>query len=226
MWAWTLWIVAAYLIGSVPFGLLLGRARGVDLRKHGSGNIGATNAMRVLGKPLGILCFGLDLAKGAGPVLASGAWMGVLGEGGLDAGATAPWMGVGLAAVVGHVFPISLRFRGGKGVATAFGALAAYWPWMSAAVGAALLVWLITVRATRYVSVASIAAALTLPAAMTISQLTRWPAGHDGVRSASGGWPMLGLALVLAALVIVRHRGNIARLREGTEGRVGAGNAR
>jgi glycerol-3-phosphate acyltransferase PlsY len=218
---WAIWIVAAYLIGSVPVGLLLGKMRGVDLRGHGSGNIGATNAMRVLGRRLGSLCFALDVVKGAAPVLGSGVAMNVLGRGALDAAHTGPWMAVGLAAVLGHVFPIYLRFKGGKGVATAFGALVAFWPWMTLAALLALMVWIIVAVLTRYVSVASIAAALVLPAAMVVSHMTGWPAGGEGVRSQSGGWPFLGLAIVLSALVIWKHRGNIARLMAGTEHVIG-----
>ena len=218
---WAIWIVGAYLIGSIPFGLGLGKLRGIDLRAHGSGNIGATNAWRVLGRRLGALCFALDVAKGAGPVLASGLAMHVIGNSELFARTTALWMSVGLAAVLGHIFPIYLRFKGGKGVATAFGALAAFWPWMTLATLVALVTWVVVAKATRYVSVASVAAAIALPIAMLASQIASWPTGTSGERFASGGWPYVGLAVLLSVLVIWRHRGNLARLRTGTEGRMG-----
>ncbi|MCA9293764.1 MAG: glycerol-3-phosphate 1-O-acyltransferase PlsY [Phycisphaerales bacterium] len=219
---WLPWIVGAYLLGSVPFGLLIARAKGIDLRAQGSGNIGATNVGRVLGKRLGITCFALDLAKGAAPVIASGLTTHTFGHGALAARDSALWMCVGLAAVLGHVFPIYLRFKGGKGVATAFGAMAAYWPWMTLATAAALLTWLVVVRTTRYVSAASITAALVLPLAMLINQLIAWPTGTDGARNAAAGWPFLAMALALGALVIWRHRGNLARLRAGSEHKIGA----
>lgn len=219
---WGIWILVGYLVGSVPFGLIVARAKGIDLRAHGSGNIGATNAMRVLGKRLGLMCFGLDVAKGAAPVLVSGALMGVLGRGSVDATQASMWMGVGLAAVLGHVFPLYLRFKGGKGVATAFGAMAAYWPWMTLATMAALCVWIVVARLTRYVSAASIAAALALPAAAVAGVLAGWPLGTDGARNAGAGWPFAGMAIGLGALVIWRHRGNLARLRAGTERRMGS----
>lgn len=218
---WLGWIIAAYLMGSIPFGLLIGKARGIDLREHGSGNIGATNAFRVLGRRLGSVCFALDVLKGSAPVLISGAHMHTLGRGGLGAAQTGMWMAVGLAAVLGHVFPIFLRFKGGKGVATAFGALVAFWPWVTVAAAAALIAWIVVVRLTRYVSAASLTAALVLPAAMLLCHVSAWPPGTDGVRWAPGGWPFVGVAIALSALVIWKHRGNIARLRAGTERRIG-----
>jgi len=117
-------IAAAYLIGSIPIGLLFASRRGVDIRKHGSGNIGATNVGRVLGRNWGWLCFVLDVLKGLLPVLGTGAWLGLLGE---EARITPLslllWLAVGVTAILGHMFSIFIGFRGGKGVATGFGAL-------------------------------------------------------------------------------------------------------
>lgn len=208
---WGLWIVGAYLVGAVPFGFLMGRARGVDIREHGSGNIGATNAMRVLGKKLGITAFVLDVLKGAAPVLASGVVMGTL-DGVRGVGEAALWLGVGIAAVVGHVFPVYLRFKGGKGVATSFGVLACYWPVVTPAAGIALLVWVVVLKASRYVSVASVAAAIALPTAV-IAALTLGWRGY-GLET---GWPFAAVALAVAGLVVVRHRGNLSRVLKGTE---------
>ena len=187
-------ILAAYLVGAIPNGLLVARARGVDIRKVGSGNIGATNVLRTLGKPLGILTFFLDAAKGYLPAAWFPGWL----------GATAPWIGMAcaLAAILGHNFPVYLRFKGGKGVATSAGALLGLAP---AAMGIGLLVWAAFFFTSRYVSLASIAAAVAIPAA--------------------GWWlyrgsPLLcGFLTALAVLVVLRHRTNIQRLCAGTEHR-------
>lgn len=201
-------VLAAYLLGAVPFGLLVGRAvRGVDLRAHGSGNLGATNALRVLGKGLGGLVLALDAAKGLLPVLLLPLALGALGR-------PAPgWLPVALAAaaVLGHVFPVYLRFRGGKGVATSAGAFCALHP---LAFAVALATWLLTVLATRIVSLGSILAALALPAAAL---------AFDGPAAAFGPdlLPRTVVLLLAAALVVVRHRANLRRLLAGAEPRLG-----
>jgi acyl-phosphate glycerol 3-phosphate acyltransferase len=197
-------VLLAYLIGGVPFGYLVARWRGVDILKHGSGNIGATNVGRVLGRRLGILVFCLDFAKGALPVLAALR----LGE---SVGQPPQVLGVGagLAAFLGHLFPIYLRFRGGKGVATGAGVVAVLMPIPALA---ALVTWLAVVCASRYVSVASLTAAL----ALCVIQLTATPAplaGEDLIISV--------FCIVAALLVCVRHRANLSRLLRGEENRLG-----
>src|SRR5215204_553842 len=137
----TLAALLAYLVGAVPFGYLVARARGVDIFAAGSGNIGATNVGRVLGRKLGVLVFVLDFLKGAVPALVVSQLFGT------TAGVVA-----GLAAFLGHVFPIYLRFRGGKGVATGFGVVVVLLPWPTLV---AAIVWVTTLAATRYVSLAS-----------------------------------------------------------------------
>jgi glycerol-3-phosphate acyltransferase PlsY len=198
----TLLILGAYLAGSIPFAMLIGRARGVDIRRSGSGNIGATNLARALGRKWGIIAFVLDYSKGLVPVLAAGCWvLHPTGEG------IAVWLPVatGAAAVLGHVFPVYLRFRGGKGVATAFGVMTALsWP----ATAAAAALWLLLFLLTRTVSMASIAAALALPAGVA---LFARHSGHPGYLAEQV------LAVVLAALILVRHRANIMRLWKGEE---------
>jgi glycerol-3-phosphate acyltransferase PlsY len=197
----------AYLLGGVPFGLLLGFLRGVDIRTVGSGNIGATNLSRALGRPWGVAAFLLDFAKGLLPVLAAR-----LAPPERLALAAEGWLPIlaGLAAVLGHVFPIYLRFRGGKGVATTFGVMAGL-AWLPTAVAGA--VWGLTFLATRTVSAASLAAALALPVAVAL--LSRRPQGGvDG--------PLLGLVAAMSLLVIVRHRANIARLLRGEELKFGS----
>ena len=212
---WLIFVAVAYLLGSIPFGLLLGRLRGVDIREHGSGNIGATNAGRVLGRGWGRACFVLDVLKGAVPTLAAGVWTGAIGDAELSAGRSAAWVSVGLASILGHVFPVWLGFRGGKGVATSLGALAALWPIATLPVVAGLVVWVVTVRVTRYVGVASVAAAVTLPVAVVVWSLSPvW--GERAV------WPAAAMTGALAALVVWRHRDNLRRTFAGTEPKIGA----
>ena len=178
-------IVLAYLCGSVPFGLLVARARGVDPRQVGSGNIGATNVARALGKKTGALVLFLDALKGLGPVLA----VRLLWPGRPEIAA-----GAGLAAILGHVFPVWLKLHGGKGVATGLGVFLALSPLATAAATALFL----AIYATkRIVSVGSLAAATALPLAMLVL--------HDPV-----AYVILGVAVWL--LVLFRHRGNIQRL--------------
>ena len=185
--------VGAYLLGSVPFGLLVGRASGSDPRRHGSGNIGATNVARAAGVAAGLLTLVLDAGKGAAAVWAVGR--------GLD-GPTAA-AGAAVAAVLGHVFPVFLRFRGGKGVATATGAFLVLASWPALAAGA---VFLAVVGISRYVSLGSICAAGALPLA------TGWLAPGRGRVEA---------AALCALLVVLRHGDNLRRLATGTENRLG-----
>ena len=195
--------LGAYLLGSIPFGLLVAKARGVDIRTAGSGNIGATNAMRVLGKPAGILVLLLDALKG----YAATAFLPPLLLAGL--GVTTPAPGLlpllaGICAVLGHNYTCWLKFKGGKGIATTAGVYLALAPW---AVLIALVVFLLAVAATRYVSVGSIAAAVALPAAVWILK---------------PGDLWLGLVTTaLGVLAIYKHKSNIQRLRAGTENRLG-----
>ncbi len=215
----------AYLVGAIPFGYLIGRAKGVDIRAHGSGNIGATNVRRVLGRGPGNLCFALDVLKGAGPVLASGVLLGPIGAASVATGDALGWVGVAVMTVMGHMFPVYLRFKGGKGVATGLGALAALWPFVTPAAALALGLWVVTVRTTRYVSVASCVAACSLPVGVALARALNWPAASADplAQRLADAWPFLGLTLLLAVLVTVKHKGNLARVRAGTEPKIGAG---
>ena len=202
-------ILAAYLLGSVPFGLLIGRSRGVDIRHRGSGNIGATNLARSLGLRWGVLAFCLDYFKGLAPTLLAAMSAGTLGKASTDgelSGVFPVWLpvAVGAAAILGHVFPIFLRFRGGKGVATAFGVMTALsWP----ATLAAAAVWLVVYTLTRTVSLASLTSAVTLP----IATLVLAPRDHDASTS------ITGFAIAVATLILIRHRSNLGRLLRGEE---------
>lgn len=186
-------VLGSYLLGSVPFGLLIGWWRGVDVREQGSRNIGATNVFRVVGKGEAAATLLLDGMKGAAPVLAAR---------GLSAGDA--WVAAaGCAALLGHCFPVFLRFRGGKGVATGLGAVLAALP----AVGlTALLIWLLTAFCFRYSSLAALVAAASIPVATAA-----W----------EGPGPLLVFAVALAALIAARHHANIRRLWRGEEQKIG-----
>jgi glycerol-3-phosphate acyltransferase PlsY len=187
----------AFVLGSIPSGYLVARAKGVDIRQHGSGNIGATNVFRTLGKPLGILVFCLDGLKGFAAV-----WLA------MRYGGESAWPGIlaAVAAIAGHNYTPWLGFKGGKGIATSAGVLVALMPW---AVLAIALVWFAVFFATRYVSLASICAAAALPVAV----------GGLWFYGCGGSAPLLGFSALIAALAIWRHRSNIERLMAGTEHR-------
>jgi acyl phosphate:glycerol-3-phosphate acyltransferase len=215
-------VLPSYLLGSIPFGLLAGFARGIDVRKHGSGNIGATNVLRTLGKKWGIGVFACDVLKGAAAVLLA-QWASSLpatyntasmlvnhsaihpntdftpAEAGIIAG---------LAAILGHNFPVWLKFKGGKGIATSAGVLLALMP---LATLSCLAIWGAVFFATRYVSLASIVAAAALPAIVWLLMTF----AHVGERA------IFWFSCVIAALAIWRHRSNIQRLLAGTENRFG-----
>ena len=203
-------IIGAYLLGSVPFGLIIARAHGKDLRSIGSGNIGATNLSRALGRKWAFLCFFLDVTKGLVPMLVATGFI-----------SSPPAiielflaLAAGCAAVLGHIFPIYIKFRGGKGVATSFGVALGLWPYYTVCSFFALGVWAVTVLMWRYVSLASIAASVAFPLAL-ILVIVLTP-GWDFADL----WPLLTVATVIPLVVIVRHRENIKRLVEGTEGKV------
>jgi acyl phosphate:glycerol-3-phosphate acyltransferase len=187
-------IVASYLIGSIPFALILARRWGADLRAVGSGNLGAANVMRASGVRAGLLVAALDMAKGAASV-----WIASSVSDGADLPAAA-----GLAAIVGHIYPIWLRFRGGKGVATACGVSAMLTP---AAVPPALALFAAVVWLTKYISLASVVATIALP---PIAYAFGAPA------------PAVIAAGAASAIIVFRHRSNVLRLWTGTERRVGA----
>ncbi len=187
--------VVAYLFGAVPFGLLIAKSQGVDIRSEGSGNIGATNVFRVMGKKWGIFTFALDALKGFIPAY----FFPIIGN-------VAPVYGVlfGFAAIVGHTFPVYLNFKGGKGVATSAGMLLGVAPM---AVGVGFVSWILCMVVSRYVSLSSIVAAIVVAA-------TVWMQGDKSL--------VVNIALtLLAALVVWLHRANIKRLLNGTENRFG-----
>lgn len=206
--AWTLWLGGSYLLGSISFAALITRWRaGTDLRTVGSGNLGATNAARVLGWRWGLLIYALDALKGIVPVAAAqGA-----GDPALGASVTLPLSLVaGLAAILGHCFPIWARFKGGKGVATTSGVLAMLCPMVF---GAALLVFAAAVLITRRISVGSILAATSLPIAWMFQEQRNALNGR--------GIAMLTLLFGVMVLLLVMHRGNMLRIVRGEEPKIG-----
>ena len=195
--------LAAYLLGSIPAGFLVARAKGIDIRAVGSGNIGATNSMRVLGRPAGIFVLLVDVLKGYAAV----AWLPILLLKFFDS----PMIDLemlrifaGIFAVLGHNYTCWLKFKGGKGIATTAGVYLSLAP---AALGIALVVFILAILVTRYVSVGSIVAAIALPTAVWILQLDNLFLGT--------------VTTVLGALAIFKHRSNIRRLMSGTENRIG-----
>jgi acyl phosphate:glycerol-3-phosphate acyltransferase len=206
-------IIASYLLGSIPFGLLIARTHGVDLRKVGSGNIGATNVSRALGKKWAYVCFTLDLAKGLLPMLLATAWG--LVDKNVSLEQLGMWLAVGCAAIFGHVFPIYLRFKGGKGVATSLGVVLGLWPYYTLSGLIAFVIWLLALLIWRYVSLASILAAMTFPITLTIliALIPEWQFRNL--------WPLYVTAIGLPLLVIARHAENIKRLLEGSESKIG-----
>jgi glycerol-3-phosphate acyltransferase PlsY len=203
-------IVPAYLLGAIPFGLIIAKAHGKDLRSIGSGNIGATNVSRALGRKWAYFCFLLDVLKGLVPTLLAALLI-----------SSSPSiiellfaLAVGVAAILGHIFPVYLRFKGGKGVATSFGVALGLWPFYTLCALFAVAVWAVVVLIWRYVSLASILAALAFPLALVLAtilvpdwQLTQL-------------WPLLIAAVAIPVMVIIRHRENIKRLLAGTESKI------
>jgi len=194
----TAWILGAYLVGGVPFGFLVGKMNGIDVRTVGSKNIGATNVFRTVGKGWGLLAFVLDVLKGLLPVLAAKAW------------APRPWLplGVGVACVVGHMLTPYMRFKGGKGVATAFGMLIGLAP---ALVGVAFAIFAVVFALSHYISLGSCSAAAFLAVAVWFPIL-----GNSGVKDL----PQCILVTAIAVFVIWKHRSNIRRLVSGTESKI------
>jgi acyl phosphate:glycerol-3-phosphate acyltransferase len=195
--SWIICVVVSYLLGSIPTGFVWCKARGIDIRTVGSGNIGATNVMRVLGKPIGITVLLIDAAKGFVPVFAAPAFFPQLDR-------TLLQIVCCVAVVAGHNWTCWLKFKGGKGIATSAGALLAMLPGPLLCV---LAVWGIVFATSRYVSLASIAAAASLPVAT-------WLLTRDQT--------FIIFTAILGVLAIYKHKSNIQRLLAGTENRIGA----
>ncbi len=227
-----LWPLLGYLLGAIPFGFIIGKAHGIDIRTRGSGNIGSTNVGRILGRKWGYLCFILDVMKGFIPVWLAGHLLrqthnittvtintsnAIMGNTSVAPQTTEQllWIAVAASCILGHMFSIYLRFKGGKGVATSLGALLGIWPYFTLTAAIALCIWVAVWGIWRYVSLASIVAALSFPAMFAI------------LAYRINGWVFSQLIVlflfscVMAMLVVIRHRSNISRLIAGTEPRGG-----
>jgi acyl phosphate:glycerol-3-phosphate acyltransferase len=195
-------LVGSYLLGSIPFGYLAGRLIGIDIRQAGSGNVGATNVVRVLGKRYGYPVFALDVLKGFGAVKISM----LIAAGWLSEWNSPEIFGIlaGVSSVLGHLYPPWLKFKGGKGVATSAGALLALTP-IATLVGVGI--WIVVFWLTRYVSLASITAAVVLPIVILV------------ISEDQNKKPLIYSSACVATIVVWRHRSNLSRLIRGTESR-------
>jgi glycerol-3-phosphate acyltransferase PlsY len=188
------WILVGYAFGSVPFAFILSRRAGIDVRVAGSGNVGAANVLRTSGTPLAVIVMTLDILKGVATVMLASALQGT----------TAAMAAAGAAAIVGHIYPVWLRFHGGKGVAVAAGVFSILAP---VATVAAAAVFLVVVWTSRVISLGSVAATVTLPSVAVLS----------------GSSPSVVVAAIgTGVLILFRHRANIRRISRGTERRMGA----
>ena len=222
-----LWLcpLLAFLLGSIPFGLIIAKAKGVNIRDHGSGNIGATNVLRVIGKKYGITCLFLDALKGLIPTVIAISLIRFEGiQNPMTLTGLSPYAQdfpmltaqvfqviTGLFAILGHNYSPWVSFKGGKGIATSAGVLIALMP---AAIAILAVVWAVAFLVSRYVSLASIIAAAALPL------VTLWGSWFHG-KIQNGTWnkPLFVFSLIIAVLAIWKHRTNIQRLRDGTEHR-------
>jgi glycerol-3-phosphate acyltransferase PlsY len=203
---WLAIAILCYLIGSFPSGYLVGKSQGIDIRQHGSRNIGATNVLRVMGKKWGYLVFVCDSLKGFLAVK-----LGVLLAAGTGADATLTGVVGGICCIIGHNYTVWLGFKGGKGIATSIGVLLAIEPILIVMI--VLLVWLAVFFIWQYVSLASISAALSLPLAVLIL----FPLVAHG-----NYWVLVIFSIIVATLAVWRHRSNIDRLLQGKENRFGS----
>lgn len=222
-----LWLcpLIAFLLGSIPFGLIIAKAKGINIRDHGSGNIGATNVLRVVGKKYGISCLFLDALKGFVPTVIA---ISLIQFAGMKNPMSVAALGsyadqfpmltaqilqvlTGLAAVVGHNYSPWVGFKGGKGIATSAGVFLALMP---AGVGLLMIIWVAVFLVSRYVSLASITAAAALP---LVTIYGSWIHG----RIADGTWnkPLFAFSVIIAVLAVWKHRTNLSRLKNGTEHR-------
>ena len=212
-------MVIAYLLGSIPVALIIAKAHHIDLRSIGSGNIGATNLSRALGKKWGYVCFLLDALKGFIPMVLIGVFFKPVF---LQAHPSQTvflllWLTSGIAAVLGHVFPIYAGFKGGKGVATSFGVALGLWPYFSICALLSLVIWIGLVLAFRYISLASIVAAIAFPVILLLAIMVvpDW--------KLSILWPLFAASGLIPITIVVRHRENVKRILAGTESKIKTG---
>jgi glycerol-3-phosphate acyltransferase PlsY len=201
----------AYVIGSIPFGLVVGKWRGIDVRTAGSGNIGATNVGRLLGRKYFFLVFFLDLLKSFVPMAIASAVVLRIAEPNRDWRLYLLWLLVGFVAVLGHMFSVFLRFKGGKGVATSAGMMLGLMPYYALPGLLAIVVFILVFVLTRYVSLGSMVAACAFPLLyLLLGEAMHWPIFGSQL-------PLLVFAVLIAGMIVYKHRSNIRRLLAGTE---------
>jgi glycerol-3-phosphate acyltransferase PlsY len=213
---WTIALTLSYLAGSIPFGVLIAKTKRVNIREHGSKNIGATNVGRVLGKKYGLLCFFLDVLKGAIPVLLVGIVSELFDQSIGETGTTEMllWICVAFASLLGHMYSVFLKFGGGKGVATTFGGMVAMWPLLTVPVLLAFFAWVITVKCSKTISLASLVASFVLFADAVAIVFMQSTLQH--------AWPLLAITGLITCMVFWKHRSNIGRIARGEEPQIGA----
>lgn len=219
---WVIGLIGGLALGSIPFGVIIGRLKGVDVRAAGSKNIGATNVGRLLGTRWFFVCFFLDMLKGLIPPLVVGLVAGTTGRFVLPADLAFAWLAVMVAPVLGHMFSPFTGFKGGKGVATGVGALIGVMPAMTVPAVGGVLVFLLVLALWRYVSAASCVAAASIPfwVYLEFSIAEQQERLGDWFGAA---WPFLTVAMLIATLVIYKHRANLGRLLRGTEPKIRSG---
>jgi glycerol-3-phosphate acyltransferase PlsY len=214
--------LGAFLLGSIPFALMIGLARGTDIRTVGSKNPGATNLGRTFGFRWFALCFLLDAGKGLAPTLAFGLLTGLASSPAMEPTAAFAWLAVMVAPVLGHMFSPWIGFKGGKGVATGLGALLGVYPILTIPGVGAFVVFGATLGIWRFVGLSSVLAAGSLPIwVWYFAELLHRGAGPSSNQPSPTTWPFLVVAIALAVLVIFKHRGNLNRLAAGTEPKLG-----
>ncbi|MGD0785326.1 MAG: glycerol-3-phosphate 1-O-acyltransferase PlsY [Sedimentisphaerales bacterium] len=202
-------IIISYFVGSISFALLIAKLHGVNLRAIGSGNLGATNLSRACGKKWAYICFVLDVLKGFVPAIAAKQLLNISDS--PSAAVLAVWLAVGIAAILGHIFPFYLKFKGGKGVATSFGVALGIWPYYTIPSILVFILWAVIVLIWRYISLASVIAAAVFPVVIIILTMTLDNWNFNIL------WPLILMAIILCSLVIFLHRSNIKRILDGTE---------
>lgn len=209
-------VPVAYVLGSVPFGLIVGKLKGIDVRAAGSRNIGATNVGRLLGKQFFFLVFFLDMLKSLAPMSVASLLVARVEPSQRDRWLHLLWLLVGFAAVLGHMFSCFLRFSGGKGVATSAGMMLGLFPYFTVPGVLAIVVFVLVFVPSRYVSLGSMSAACAFPLLyVAIGRWQHWPVTGSQL-------PLLVFSMLIAALILLKHRTNISRLMNGTENRIGS----
>ena len=205
-------VILAYLTGSIPVGLIIAGLKNIDLRSVGSGNIGATNVSRALGKKWGYFCFALDVLKGFVP---SFVCLFILNLDPLTPEKLMVWLVIGSSAIIGHIFPIFANFKGGKGVATSLGVALGIWPYYTIAAILVFIIWAIITMKSKYVSLGSIVGGLAFPLIITVIIYLNKSWDYKTL------WPLLAVSCLISLAIIIRHKDNIKRLIQGTATKIG-----